>query len=199
MRKYNYKILVLVLFTIILVPKFASANYKVNSKEMKIEDINNLPENSIERYAYSKAIENCTSFDYELRKEKDTIVPLANDEYVTYRTKTVRAGQINGAGSVFYPIISTEAKVLVNRSSGAAIEVIDFGAPYCGVEDYYANWSGGGFNINRTSSVSARISTTGQFTIDCGSIGIGGDIISWSANIGAKTRVMTISANMRWW
>ena len=56
--------------------------------EPNISQIDKFPKNSIERYAYSKAVTNHTSFKDELEKAKTDVVPLSNDEYVTYKRKT---------------------------------------------------------------------------------------------------------------
>lgn len=166
--------------------------------EPNISQIDKFPKNSIERYAYSKAVTNHTSFKDELEKAKTDVVPLSNDEYVTYRTKGSKATGISTNKGVLNSYIYTEAKVVVNRLTGRATRVIDFGAPYASISSYSSEWRGGGFNINRVSDTSARFSTTGQFIIHGPGFTVGYSIISVTANTGAVTEVMTLSTNIKW-
>lgn len=174
----------------------ANANPK-NNEKLSISGILNFKKNSMERYCYSKAIETGKSFKEVLEEERNQQELLSYDEYVGYRTITKNAGTItDGNNSRVTATISTEMKVLISKEHNKIVEVIDFGSPYCGVKEFYGTWSGGGFNINRKSSTMARISTTGEFIISGGSLTIGNDIISVSYNLGAKTRVMTLSCIM---
>ena len=166
--------------------------------EANISQIDKFPKNSIERYAYSKAVTNHTSFKDELKKAKTDVVPLSNDEYVTYRTKGSKATGISTNRGVLNSYIYTEAKVVVNRLTGRATRVIDFGAPYASISSYSSEWRGGGFNINRVSDTSARFSTTGQFIIHGPGFTVGYSIISVTANTGAVTEVMTLSTTIKW-
>lgn len=166
--------------------------------EANISQIDKFPKNSIERYAYSKAVTNHTSFKDELKKAKTDVVPLSNDEYVTYRTKGSKATGISTNKGVLESYIYTEAKVVVNRLTGRATRVIDFGAPYASISSYSSEWRGGGFNINRVSDTSARFSTTGQFIIHGPGFTVGYSIISVTANTSAVTEVMTLSTTIKW-
>lgn len=62
----------------------STASFASSTKTCDIREIDSFPANSMERYAYCKAVENGTTFEYELEKEKESIVPMANDEYVAY-------------------------------------------------------------------------------------------------------------------
>lgn len=166
--------------------------------EANISQIDKFPKNSIERYAYSKAVTNHTSFKDELKKAKNDVVPLSNDEYVTYRTKGSKATGISTNRGVLDSYIYTEAKVVVNRLTGNEARVIDFGAPYASISSYSSEWRGGGFNINRVSDTSARFSTTGQFIIHGPGFTVGYSIISVTANTSAVTEVMTLSTTIKW-
>lgn len=166
--------------------------------EANISQIDKFPKNSIERYAYSKAVTNHTSFKDELKKAKNDVVPLSNDEYVTYRTKGSKATGISTNRGVLDSYIYTEAKVVVNRLTGNEARVIDFGAPYASISSYSSEWRGGGFNINRVSDTSARFSTTGQFIIHGPGFTVGYSIISVTANTSAVTEVMTFSTTIKW-
>ena len=166
--------------------------------EANISQIDKFPKNSIERYAYSKAVTNHTSFKDELKKARTDVVPLSNDEYVTYRTKGSKATGISTNKGVLNSYIYTEAKVVVNRLTGRVTRVIDFGAPYASISSYSSEWRGGGFNINRVSVTSARFSTTGQFIIHGLGFTVGYSIISVTANTGAVTEVMTLSTTIKW-
>lgn len=165
--------------------------------EANISQIDKFPKNSIERYAYSKAVTNHTSFKDELKKAKNDVVPLSNDEYVTYRTKGSKATGISTNRGVLDSYIYTEAKVVVNRLTGNEARVIDFGAPYASISSYSSEWRGG-FNINRVSDTSARFSTTGQFIIHGPGFTVGYSIISVTANTSAVTEVMTLSTTIKW-
>lgn len=174
----------------------ANANPK-NSEKLSVSGILKFKKNSMERYCYSKAVETGKSFKEVLEEERNQQELLGYDEYVGYRTLTKNAGTItDGNHNRITATISTEMKVVISREHNKIVEVIDFGSPYCGVEEFYGTWSGGGFNINRTSSTRARISTTGEFIISGGSLTVGNDIISVTYNLGAKTRVMTLSCIM---
>lgn len=166
--------------------------------EANISQIDKFQKDSIERYAYSKAVTNHTSFKDELKKAKNDVVPLSNDEYVTYRTKGSKATGISTNRGVLDSYIYTEAKVVVNRLTGNEARVIDFGAPYASISSYSSEWRGGGFNVNRVSDTSARFSTTGQFIIHGPGFTVGYSIISVTANTGAVTEVMTLSTTIKW-
>lgn len=166
--------------------------------EANISQIDKFQKDSIERYAYSKAVTNHTSFKDELKKAKNDVVPLSNDEYVTYRTKGSKATGISTNRGVLDSYIYTEAKVVVNRLTGNEARVIDFGAPYASISSYSSEWRGGGFNVNRVSDTSARFSTTGQFIIHGLGFTVGYSIISVTANTGAVTEVMTLSTTIKW-
>ena len=166
--------------------------------EANITQIDKFQKDSIERYAYSKAVTNHTSFKDELKKAKNDVVPLSNDEYVTYRTKGSKATGISTNRGVLDSYIYTEAKVVVNRLTGNEARVIDFGAPYASISSYSSEWRGGGFNVNRVSDTSARFSTTGQFIIHGLGFTVGYSIISVTANTGAVTEVMTLSTTIKW-
>ena len=166
--------------------------------EANISQIYKFPKDSIERYAYSKAVTNHTSFKDELKNAKTDVVPLSNDEYVTYRTKGSKATGISTNKGVLDSYIYTEAKVVVSRLTGRATRVIDFGAPYASIPSYTNEWRGGGFNINRASDTSARFSTTGQFIIHGPGFTVGHSIISVTVNTGAVTEVMTLSTTIKW-
>lgn len=166
--------------------------------EANISQIDKFQKDSIERYAYSKAVTNHTSFKDELKKAKNDVVPLSNDEYVTYRTKDSKATGISTNRGVLDSYIYTEAKVVVNRLTGNEARVIDFGAPYASISSYSSEWRGGGFNVNRVSDTSARFSTTGQFIIHGLGFTVGYSIISVTANTGAVTEVMTLSTTIKW-
>ncbi len=166
--------------------------------EANISQIDKFPKDSIERYAYSKAVTNHTSFTDELKKAKTDVVPLSNDEYVTYRTKGSKATSISTNKGDLDSYIYTEAKVVVSRLTGRTIRVIDFGAPYASISSYSNEWRGGGFNINRESNTFARFSTTGQFIIHGSGFTVGYSIISVTANTGAVTEVMTLATTIKW-
>lgn len=166
--------------------------------EANISQIDKFQKDSIERYAYSKAVTNHTSFKDELKKAKNDVVPLSNDEYVTYRTKGSKATGISTNRGVLDSYIYTEAKVVVNRLTGNEARVIDFGAPYASISSYSSEWRGGGYNINRVSDTSARFSTTGQFIIHGPGFTVGYSIISVTANTSAVTEVMTLSTTIKW-
>lgn len=166
--------------------------------EANISQIDKFQKDSIERYAYSKAVTNHTSFKDELKKAKNDVVPLSNDEYVTYRTKGYKATGISTNRGVLDSYIYTEAKVVVNRLTGNEARVIDFGAPYASISSYSSEGRGGGFNINRVSDTSARFSTTGQFIIHGPGFTVGYSIISVTANTSAVTEVMTLSTTIKW-
>ena len=166
--------------------------------EANISQIDKFQKDSIERYAYSKAVTNHTSFKDELKKAKNDVVPLSNDEYVTYRTKGSKATGISTNKGVLESYIYTEAKVVVNRLTGNEARVIDFGAPYASISSYSSEWRGGGFNVNRVSDTSARFSTTGQFIIHGPGFTVGYSIISVTANTSAVTEVMTLSTTIKW-
>lgn len=166
--------------------------------EANISQIDKFPKNSIERYAYSKAVTNHTSFKDELKKAKTDVVPLSNDEYVTYRTKGSKATSISTNKGALDSYIYTEAKVVVSRLTGRTTRVIDFGAPYASISSYSNEWRGGGFNINRESNTFARFSTTGQFIIHGSGFKLGYSIISVTANTGAVTEVMTLATTIKW-
>lgn len=189
-------LLVVVICTLHVLPLTALAS----SKQVAVtpEGIDLFPRNSLERYAYSQALAKGTTYEEELAREKNAVVPCSYDEYVKYVTKSQFAGNIRAPEIVFRAMISTEAKVLYSRATGRPKEVLNFGSPYASVGGYGSSWSGGGFNVDRYSSTSARFSTTGQFIIDCGSVSVGLDIISYSTNIGAKTKVLTIATVMNW-
>lgn len=169
-----------------------------NEGEANISQIDKFPKDSIERYAYSKAVTNHTSFKDELQKAKTDAVPLSNDEYVTYRTKGSKATSISTNKGALDSHIYTEAKVVVSRLTGRTTRVIDFGAPYASISSYSSEWRGGGFNINRASDTSARFSTTGQFIIHGPGFTVGHSIISVTVNTGAVTEVMTLSTTIKW-
>lgn len=82
----------------------------------------------------------------------------------------------------FYPMIATEARVVVNIRTGLVTKVEDFGSPYAFVYGQDSSWFCGVFNINKVSDTSARISTTGQFFVNNESLTTGGDIISVAIN-----------------
>lgn len=166
--------------------------------EANISQIDKFPKDSIERYAYSKAVTNHTSFKDELQKAKTDVVPLSNDEYVTYRTKGSKATSISTNKGALDSHIYTEAKVVVSRLTGRTTRVIDFGAPYASISSYSNEWRGGGFNINRESNTFARFSTTGQFIIHGSGFTVGYSIISVTANTGAVTEVMTLATTIKW-
>lgn len=166
--------------------------------EANISQIDKFPKDSIERYAYSKAVTNHTSFKAELKKAKTDVVPLSNDEYVTYRTKGSKATSISTNKGALNSYIYTEAKVVVSRLTGRTTRVIDFGAPYASISSYSNEWRGGGFNINRESKTFARFSTTGQFIIYGSGFTVGYSIISVTANTGAVTEVMTLATTIKW-
>ncbi len=166
--------------------------------EANISQIDKFPKDSIERYAYSKAVTNHTSFTDELKKAKTDVVPLSNDEYVTYRTKGSKATSISTNKGALDSYIYTEAKVVVSRLTGRTTRVIDFGAPYASISSCSNEWRGGGFNINRESNTFARFSTTGQFIIHGSGFTVGYSIISVTANTGAVTEVMTLATTIKW-
>lgn len=186
----------LIVFSIVNFNANANANPK-NSEKLSVSGIMKFKKNSMERYCYSKAVETGKSFKEVLEEERNQQELLGYDEYVGYRTLTKKAGTItDGNNTTVTATIGTEMKVLISREYNKIVEVIDFGSPYCKVEEFYATWSGGGFNINRTSSTRARISTTGEFIISEGSLTVGNDIISVTFNLGARTRLMTLSCIM---
>lgn len=175
-----------------------SQNIYAASEDISIDYLKTLPKNSIQRYAYSKALENNTAYDYELKKAKDACVPLSIDEYIDYRTKEATAGTISTNLGTMYPYICSEARVVVNATNGRVVRVEDFGAPYADVYNQNATWTGGGFNIDRQNDTSARFSSTGQFFIDNGNLTVNYDIVSITSNLGGKTRVFTISTYINW-
>lgn len=76
------------------------------------------PESTMERYVCAKAVQNNTTFEEEMKKELSEVVPLSIDEKIAYRTQSGRAGRIETNLSVLYPVITTEAKVVVNQVTG---------------------------------------------------------------------------------
>ncbi|HHX67693.1 MAG: hypothetical protein WAO56_01975 [Miniphocaeibacter sp.] len=197
-------ILIAVIFSLILIEKnvvfTASEDIQKNS-ELSLDSILDLLENSIERYAYSQALANNTSYEYELQKEKDFIAnrisPRIGDEYIAYRIVSGKAKETiktnsGNIGVTFY----TEIRCVVNRRTGRVSNVESWGKPYVTTNDYYKNFQGSDVNINRTGNTSARFSVTGQFYINGGSFSIGGDIIGYSVDLGYVTVVKTYSTQI---
>lgn len=190
------KLLILCICMLYVLPLTALAN----SKQVGVtpEGIDLFPRNSLERYAYSQALAKGTTYEEELAKEKHETSPCSPDEYIKYVSKSKVAGNIKAPELSLRAVISTEAKVLCDRATGKAKEVLNFGNPKASVWGYQSTWSGGGFNIDRYDPTTARFSTTGQFIIDSSSLSIGFDIMDYSAELGAKTKVLTIATVMQW-
>lgn len=182
-------------FVFISMPSFA----KEVPANLSYATLHSLKPNSIERYVYAKALAEDKDYKSLLSQEiHDNKLLRAPDEYIDYVTKSVTSGKISTNLGQLSTTITTEAKVVRSRHTGRILRVENFGSPYASVRGYSSDFRHGGFNINRTSPTSARFSATGQFFIDGGSFSVGGDIVSYSVNLGAKTRVLTVVANMSW-
>ena len=197
MKKIGVCVLSFVLMmTITLIPAFATDEEENNT--VNISKISMFKKNSIERYAYSMAVKNKTSYKEELKKAENDIIPTAYDEYIAYRTKGGRARNIYTNKGTLGSMIYSEARVVINRTTGRVTRVINFGAPYASINSYSSEWRGGGFNEYRTGDKSVRFSTTGQFIIHGGGFTVGNSIISVTKNFGAVTEVMTLETNIKW-
>lgn len=182
------------LLGIFLISQAVFATRDVKAKASQLE---RFKQNSMERYVYSKAIANGTSFEQELRKEKSSALPLAKDEYIDYKTKSATVGKIPTNLGILEPIISTEAKVVVHRGTGKIIRVEDFGTPYITTGSSAVVWKSGAFNVHRQSEVCARFSATGQFSINDVPLCVGFDLFP-AGYLNRKTEVMTLSCNLGW-
>ena len=172
------------------------SNIYANSynEELTYENLEKLPKDSMERYAFSNAIKNNTSYHEELQKEKSSIVVFASPEYVTYKTKTVKLAEIEQGVGTYVLHITTNAKVLADRRNNRVIQVLDFGNPYISVDHDNATWNTNAISVHRESSLSARFSTTGQLFIQHAQISIGGVTMP---NI-EKSKVLTLNKVIRW-
>ncbi len=177
-----------------------------NNTLNKFEELNEFPENTIERFAKVKSIQNGTSFDFELlkAKEEEKNILRSYDEEIRYITKGSSARglvvNVETSGRMnLQVIVYSEARCLVNRVSRRVTRVEDFGNPYISVRGAYrASFENGGYNINRLSDTKARFSATGEFYITYPTITVGGDIVSIAGDNVGVTNPMTISTSIDW-
>lgn len=196
MKKYLALSLSMLLVFVLCAPLCAMAKSETDDANAFVSAY---PESTMERYVCAKAVQNNTTFEEEMKKELSEVVPLSIDEMIAYRTQSGRAGRIETNLCVLYPVITTEAKVVVNQVTGQVVRVLDFGFPYASVENQDATWNGGGFNVDRLSATSCRISAIGQFFINNGSrLTVGEDILSYPMDLGAKTVVLNIVTRLYW-
>ena len=102
-----------------------------------ISNIVEMPENTEERFAMSKALQNGTSFKDELEKEnryrhryRQQILLRSNDEYVDYITKGQYSTPVRVNREIVPVKIYTEARCIVSKNSGKVVRVEDFGGKF---------------------------------------------------------------------
>ena len=192
----NTSKILLILGILLLIPSSSLAFQYTNEE---IDKLNSLPENTIERYSYNESLVRGENYEDVLKRQLEQVLPMAEDQYVDYVTKSTTASPAvkTNLGSI-NTIVTTEAMVVRNRSTGRVVSVEDFGNPYVTVAGYGSEWNGSSPNVRRIDSKSARISQTGSLTIHGPSFSTGFDIISVSAATGAKTKPLTVVCRMSW-
>ena len=167
-----------------------------------ISNIVEMPENTEERFAMSKALQNGTSFKDELEKEnryRQQILLRSNDEYVDYITKGQYSTPVRVNREIVPVKIYTEARCIVSKNSVKVVRVEDFGEPYVDVEKFSdLSFEHGGFNVDRLGDTCARISSTGQIFLKGEVFSVGIDVLSVSFDNIAKSKVQTIFAKINW-
>lgn len=176
---------------------FISQFLWTNNGKVKETPWERFPQNSMERYAYSKALINETTLEEELLKEENSRLSLTADEYIDYKTQSVPTESIPTDFGTLHPVISTEVKVVVSRKTGKVVRVEDIGTPHVSVGNDDVTWQGGDFTIDRTGDRDIRLSSTGQFFVHDHSVSVGLDIVS-PKNFVRRTKVMTISCHLGW-
>ena len=112
------------------------------------------------------------------------------------RTKSFQVTS-NGQGT-FSGKVTTLGKVVRDQKTGKILKVTDFGQPEVHVDGYKRDFRHGGFNVNRKSERSVRLSTTGQFIISRENFSVGKDLVPYSIHWDKVTEPVTLVVNMSW-
>lgn len=171
----------------------------IDSDVVSAQHLSSIPMNSKERYIYVKALENNISYDEakKINDNEESVIPLASDEYISYRTIYTTANtKLHTVQGYLTINIASELRCIVSRLTSKVVYVESFGSPYAYTNDFFQRFDHGGFTIQRLSDTRARVSATGRFLMDV-SVGVGYDILSGSVNGCLASKTFTIYAYLQ--
>ncbi|MDO5755482.1 MAG: hypothetical protein Q4P28_04550 [Tissierellia bacterium] len=182
-NKTKIGLLILLVLLILLMHRIGTNRKKA---DFTLEQIQHYPENSMERYAYSKALENLTSME----EEKEKLEEEEKTKEIQFQTIQENVGTLETNLGTFETILNIEEKRTISKDSQEEVERSIHGW----IKDEDSHWQGGGFTLNEEGG-GVRISSTGQFVFYKDGIQGGKDIETVKGNK-ALTKVMTIQCQI---